>query len=95
MGLGVLSCSPPSCSSILLGTRQGPQLPTAGSSAPPHCGLNQPDLVKAEDSGGFPENPTPLAVSPEPLKGSPLASLVQICLVSAGLFGKQLLELKT
>lgn len=49
-------------------------------------------LQRAEDSGGFPENPTR---TPGPLEGSPPADPAQICLVSAACFGKQLLELKT
>lgn len=60
VGLGVLSCTPPSCSSSLVGTRQVLHLPTVGSSALSRYGLNFISLTlqKAEDSGGFPENPT-------------------------------------
>lgn len=66
VGLGVLSYTPPSCSLSLVGTSPGLHLPTVGSRASSHWGLNFISLTlqKAEDSGCFPENPTPDCSTP-------------------------------
>lgn len=60
VGLAVLSYTPSFLHLEPGGDRAGLHLPTVGSSVPSCCGLNVIGLTlrKAEDSGGFPENPT-------------------------------------